>query len=173
MKLKAVLERCAPLGIDLNAELRWLAVGGIANTVASAFQFLGSYVTSRRALYLWDGGSRILNPRGVMPDFACILGRSLNGFLVLGVFMVAIAGYHYAYHFHGSKSIYLMRRLPKRLELARRCLTLPLLGIVACILSAFILLLIYFGIYMAFTPSVCLTPNQWHKTWSSLLGAMR
>ena len=79
--------------------------------------------------------------------------------------LVLLAAYHYAYHRQGSKSIYLMRRLPSKLELHRRCLTLPIAGILIALLTAFLLLLIYYAVYMNVTPAECLMPGQWQKLW--------
>lgn len=70
----------------------------------------------------------VLRPGAVMEDFAQLLDWMLLGFAVTAVCMAALAVWHYASHFQGSRSIYTMRRLPQRWELARRCLTLPLLG---------------------------------------------
>jgi uncharacterized membrane protein YqhA len=91
------------------------------------------------------------------------------GFLILALCMLALIVYHYAYHYQGSKSIYLMKRLPNRWEMHRRCITLPLLAALICLIAAIAFLLIYFGIYMVFTPKECLTLGQWQKIWSVLL----
>jgi len=34
---------------------------------------------------------------------------------------------------------------------------------------AFVLLLVYFAVYMIFTPGQCLTPGQWTKLWEAWL----
>jgi amino acid transporter len=104
-----------------------------------------------------------------MTDFYAILGGALYGFLILALCMPALILYHYAYHYQGSKNIYLMRRLPNRWELHKRCVTLPLLAALICLLSVLVLLCIYLGIYMTATPRECLTPGQWQKIWSVLL----
>ena len=172
MRLKHRLESHVPLGVNLEQELRWFAYGAIASLLYS-LGFLFRYVGEYQSLFLWDGISRVLNPSAVMPDYVQILGGSLNGFLVLALCMVALAIYHHAYHYQGSKSIYLMRRLPDRWDLPRRCITLPLLGILACLCVALLLVLIYYAIYMVFTPSACLAPQQWQKIWGALLGVRR
>ncbi|MFR8267820.1 MAG: hypothetical protein ACLVC5_09315, partial [Clostridia bacterium] len=74
--------------------------------------------------------------------------------------------YHYGYHFRGSKSIYTMRRLPSKHPLARRCLTVPVLGAAAAALSALLLICLYYLLYIAVTPEQCLVPGQWQKFWS-------
>ncbi len=169
MNIIKKLERHAPPGVNLSSELTWFAFGCIISTVYS-LGYLVNYTRCRDRLFLWDGLKKVLDTRAVMPDFVAILGGSLNGFLVLAMCMAVLAVYHYAYHFQGAKSIYLMKRLPNRWEMPRRLVTLPVLGVAACMGISFLLLLGYFVIYMAFTPSACLTPYQWQKIWSAFMG---
>lgn len=162
------LTRYAPPGVDIYREKKWF-VAGMLTGVFCSMDFFIRYFNRRANLYIRAGTKMVLDTNAVMPDFAEVLGGSLLFFLIPAVFMAATALYHYAYHYQGSRSIYLMRRLPDRLELHRRCLTLPLLAILLCLLTCFSLLLVYFWIYMTFTPKDCLTPGQWWKIWSVLL----
>jgi hypothetical protein len=171
MNFEHRLEFHVPPGVNLRQELNWLVYGGVAGLLYS-LKFLIHYAKNYERLFLRDGMSKVLNTRAVMPDFMEILGSSLGGFLILALCMGAVAIYHYAYHYEGSKSIYLMKRLPNRRELPRRCITLPLLGTLACLCASLFLLFIYFAVYMAFTPPACLTPHQWQKIWSVLLGVL-
>lgn len=161
--------RHVPPGVNLDQGLGWFA-GGISVSLLYSLGFLIRYANEYQSLFLWDGLAKVLNTSAVMPDFVQILGGSLSGFLVLALCMAAVAVYHYSYHYQGSKSIYLMRRLPNRWELPRRCLTMPLMGILACLCVALPLLLIYYAVYMAFTPRPCLAPYQWQNIWSVILG---
>ncbi len=162
--MKLDLSRCAPPGLDLRAET-CLFGGCMALSTLFSLSFLVRFFEERDRLYRSSGSERTLLPDAVMPDFADVLDGALIGFAVLALCMAAFVAVHYAYHHQGSKSIYLMRRLPDRWERHRRCWTLPLLGIAACLLAAFVLLLIYYAIYMLATPEVCLTPGQWRKIW--------
>lgn len=164
--MKLDLERYAPPGVNWRLELKWLAVG----LSASALYSLGFFVTffsERNSLYSWNGVEKVLCDGAVMPDFAQVLGSSLAGFLIAAFCMAAVLAWHYAYHYQGTKSIYLMRRLPSRWELHRRCLALPLAAALGSLCVDFLLLLLYFGIYMVFTPNLCLTPDQWAKLWNA------
>lgn len=172
MMRKHNLARQVPLGINLNQELGWFATG-IGASLLYSLGFLARYSKEYQSLFLWDGMTKKLDTSAVMPDFVRILGGSLSGLLVLALCMVALAVYHYSYHYQGSKSIYLMKRLPNRWELPRRCLALPLLGIITCLCVALLMLLIYYAVYMAFTPPACLAPQQWQKIWSVLMGVGR
>ena len=54
-----------------------------------------------------------------------------------------------------------MKRLPRRSELWRRCIVLPVAVMAASMAVAAVLTLGYYAFYMAVTPSSCLTPGQW------------
>lgn len=107
-----------------------------------------------------------------MPLFAELLAESrpMAGFWITAACMAALAAWHYAYHYQGSRSIYLMRRLPSRWELWRRCLALPAAGAVCALLLAALLLLCYFGLYLLLTPRPCLQPGQWAGLGRYFLG---
>lgn len=163
--MKLDLSRYAPPGHSLRTERNVLLYGLVFSAVISLNFFL-RFSDALGWLYRGNGSSRTLVPGAVMPDFVVLLDRSLIGFFVLAACMAAFAIDHYLYHRRESKSIYLMRRLPDRWELYRRCLTLPLLAAAACLLAALLVLLLYLAIYLTVTPDVCLTPGQWRKIWS-------
>ena len=169
--LRTRLERSVPLGINYGAELKWLAFGFVAALLGS-LSFFAAYANHYQMLFQWRTELlKVLRPGAVMPDFVDILGASLIGFLILAVCMIGMLIYHVAYHYQGSRSIYLMRRLPRRRELWRRCLALPAAAAAASLCAAFLLLLLYYWYYMARTPDACLTPDQWEKIRHVLLGA--
>ena len=62
----------------------------------------------------------------------------------------------YLSHYQGGRSIYTMRRLPHRGELWRRCLAVPAATALTALAAAAVLTAVYFGIYLIFTPAVCL-----------------
>lgn len=165
--MKIDLLRYVPPGVRLQSELRLFAGGMIASCLYS-IGFLLRYCSAYSALQLHVLPSLRTAAETIMPDFYLLLGSALYGFFIMALCMSSFIVYHYASHFQGSKSIYLMRRLPSRAELHRRCWTLPLLFILLFLLSAALLLVVYYGIYMAFTPTECLTPDQWQKIWSVL-----
>lgn len=161
---KLTLERYAPAGIKLETERNFF-IGGMIVAAVYSFSFLMYYGMYKGGLYHQVRGENVLIPGKMMVDFAILMENALNGFFLLSFCLVLLAIYHYAYHYQGSKSIYLMRRLPDGKELHRRCLTLPIAGIVIALLTAFIFLLIYYAVYMLVTPEQCLTPGQWQKLW--------
>ena len=160
-------ERMVPPGVDYKKEMRYFLEGLVLVSISSMiwfsfrFQsFLGDLYRIKSAL-----GNEVLDENALMPDFKVVLGNCLLGFAVLILGAAAMVGYHYLYYFQGSRSIYLMRRLPGRWEYLKRCAALPGLAVLICFATAFLLLLLYFGYYMIGTPSRCLTPNQWQKLW--------
>ncbi len=167
---KLNIEKYIPAGIDYGQEIKWLAAG-IGASCFYSLGFLFRFSAERGRLFQRVGLEKVLREGAIMADFPEILDKSLMGFGLLICGMVILAVYHYFYHYQGSKSIYLMRRLPDRWELWRRCLALPLLCTAAAVLLAGLLLLLYFGIYLLATPAVCLTPGQWQKIWQAFLPA--
>lgn len=158
------LKRNSPPGMSMKQELGFFLTGMIASLLDS-FRFLLRYSFESQNLYEVIDRKRVLIKGAIMPDFITLLDRSLIGFGLVALCMIGFIIYHYAYYRQGSKSIYLMKRLPKRSELHRRALTVPLLAMLTSALTAFILLLLYFAIYMLATPAECLTPDQWQKIW--------
>lgn len=169
---KPDLQRLVPPGVNAQQELHWIC-GGWALSLLYSLGFVTGYSQERNNLYMTvttsAGRQRVLRSGAVMPDFADLLGTHLYGFLLVALCVLAVVVYHYLYHRQGSKSIYLMRRLPDGMELHRRCWTLPVLGALASILLAFVLLMIYYAVYILVTPKSCLPPDQWQKLWSVIL----
>lgn len=160
-----MLDRYAPPGIDPWREAQRMGWGLLAAAVYSG-RFLIAYSTARGNLFQWEHGKKILIEGAVMPDFAELFSGSFAGLWMFAICMAAVAAWHIAYHYQGgSRSVYLMRRLPDRWEYGRRCLTLPALGVLAAVCVAALLTLAYFAIYLGCTPKSCLTPGQWGKLW--------
>ena len=123
------------------------------------------YSTARDRLYYWSGDDKVLNVQAVMPDFKDLLGWTLGGFLIAAIVCLMFIGVRYHYLHKESKSIYLIRRLPSRGELFRRCAAVPLYMAAICLIWAFCLLVLYYLTYMTATPDQCLAPDQWAKIW--------
>lgn len=161
------ISRYAPPGFNVKAEIHFFITGLAAAAIFSSVFFL-QYKLSLDALYI-DQVKKTLIPGIVMDDFSEILGIYLYGFFILALCMAGMIIFHYSYHHKDSKSIYLMKRLPDRSELHKRCLILPISASLLSLLTAFIIMLIYFGVYMIFTPEQCIASDQWEKIWRSML----
>lgn len=164
--MKIDLSRHVPPGLEPRPQLRVLSWGLALSLGYSAF-FFGRFADAKDMLYTGNGlsGKRRLLPGAIMEDFAFLLDGALDGFLVSALCMLAFGVYYYLYHHQGSKSVYLMRRLPQPWERHRRCLALPLSCACLALLAAFFVLLAYYWYYMVNTPAQCLQPGQWQKIW--------
>ena len=149
------LSRYAPVGMKLHMEK---AVWGLCLGASLVYSgcFLIRFADACEELYEYRGVDRILIEGAKVERFGVLLGNGLWGFAITAMVMMLFSIYHYLYHFQDSKSIYLMRRLPNRWELPRRCLTLPVAAAVLSLAAAVVLLGFYFGIYLVFTPKGCL-----------------
>lgn len=99
----------------------------------------------------------------MMPYFYEVLGNALLVIPLAFAAMFAMAAMHYIYHWQGSRSIYLMRRLPSRWELHRRCLTLPALGIAFFLILGAAMMFIMYGVYLLAAPDGTVAPDQLEK----------
>ena len=162
--MKPDLSRRVPPGFPLGSEFKSY-VFCLVFAVLYSFSFLIRFFGARGDLYYSDHTGRHLWPGAIMPDFAALFDGALAGVAFAVLCAAGFAVYHYLYHRQGSKSIYLMRRLPDRTVLHRRCLTLPLYFAAVCAVLAALLLVLYFVLYMLATPAQCLTPDQWQKIW--------
>ncbi len=166
MRKSEFLSRHTPPGADLHPQWRVLSMGGVVSWLYS-LGFIFRFADAWSQLYSYDrvSGKRVLQEGVIMPDFIQLLDNALLGFGLLAIVMIGFCIFYYTYHRQGSRSIYLMRRLPDRWELHRRCLSLPLLTATLCIAAAALLLLLYYGIYCLATPESCLRPGQWQMIW--------
>ena len=156
---------------------------GLAASFFYSLTFIPRYLNVRSGLFLWNSKENlwileeqiqefgweadafqivketdemfcVLWPFSSLATFEEILGNCLGGYLILMIGMIFLGIYHYALHYRGSKSIYLMRRLPDQKELHRRCLTFPVAGILISLLLFLCLLAGYYCIYRFCTPSI-------------------
>ena len=161
---KIDLSRYAPLGINVRSE--WLGyAAGLAAAAVYSMIYLLRYFSARQNLYEWTLKGWQLRDGAIMPDFAALMEGMLLVFAAIALTMLGLAAYHYIYHRIDTKSYYVMRRLSSRWELHRRCLTLPVAGLLICGAAALMVILIYYWIYMGCTPEECLMPGQWAIFW--------
>ncbi|MBC5733418.1 hypothetical protein NE547_05880 [Flavonifractor sp. DFI.6.63] len=163
MRMK--LERWYPLGFPGGAECAWTAAGLGAALLYGWCRFAAPFQRALSALYESGAGRvRVLIPGAVMAPFPTFLSGVFTGFWALALCMPALAVFHYAWHFQGSRSIYRMRRLPQRWELWRRCLAGPLAGALGCLLAAGLTLLLCLLCYWFQTPAACRAADLWAMT---------
>ena len=151
----SVLCRYTPLGIPLETEVKCYIAILIVSTIGS-MQVLLRYLEARRALYEYVNQKWVLIEGAKIVPFEALTINCFTVFIVVWIYMAAIVVYHYFYHYQGSKMMYLMKRLPNRFELHKRCLVLPVAGVLFAIGYRYFLELLYYAIYIIFTPSQCL-----------------
>ena len=149
-----------PPGYPWNSTLKAAAWGGVFALLWSLTYFV-AYSDHYSWLFITHNGKRIFSEDSVMSNFADIVDGKLLGFVILMIAALGLIGLHYTYHYQGSKSIYVMKRLPKKRELWRRCITLPVILALISGTAAAVLRVIFYVFYMIVTPETALPPGQW------------
>lgn len=149
------LENYTPLGIDAGKQVGWWLAGVVAATLHSML-FLIRYFDRRADLYILKAGKRVLIDGAVMTDFGTLTEGVFLTFYLVSIVTLLVIIYHYFYHYQGSKMMYLMKRLPDKWELHRRCITLPVVGAVLMMVWMLVVHMLYYTIYILCTPSQCL-----------------
>lgn len=157
--------RWAPPGYDLRREGRLALFGAGFSATFALLAFLPRCYRALSRLYQFNGPKRSLIPGAVMEEFSPLFQGCLWGLSMMALCLPVAVAQRYRYHRQGSRSIYLMRRLPNRWELHRRCMSLPLVALAICPVLALVLRLACFGIYLALTPDGCLPAGGWALFW--------
>lgn len=152
---RSYLEKYAPLGINLAKEVM-LFVMSMTAAIFYSLSYILEYLRARGELYEIVNEKKVLMEGAEIASFETLLGNYLLGFVIVMLAMVGILIYHYAYHYMDSKVVYLMKRLPSKWEMHKRCLILPIAGILVAAVFMIVLQGIYYGIYLLFTPQQCL-----------------
>ncbi len=154
------IEKMLPVGIPIKKELTGIIIG-ICFAIIRSLSYFGSYYNYYNHLFEHYKDKKVLVEGRIMADFYVVIDGCFEGFYVVAFLLIALVIFHYAYHYIDSKSIYTMKRLPRKIELHIRCLTVPLISILICIILPLILLLVYYKHYMTVTPPECLVEGQW------------
>ena len=118
---------------------------------------------------IWkDATERVFLPNVMMHDFVTLLGPLWVLLWVPAITAALMAAFNYSGFSQGSKSVYLMRRLPDRWELARRCLTLPLVTLALSVVLFSLVLWFCWFVYTHVVPAENIPPDQWAKVWANL-----
>ena len=163
---KQKLRELAPPGANLRQTLVFCAgIAVAAVLLASFFPFLISYGNARSQLYELRYGVRVLRSNAAMLPLEALLCRSFAPYFgAVAAYLLMIAA-NYASFFRPSRSIYLMRRIPSRWELLKRCLSLPFFAIFVCFCFAGVLICLCNLIYFRATPEVCIPAGVRFTFW--------
>lgn len=154
--MKTNLNDYAPMGIDPAKEIKYLLFGLACACLWAVFSFGSHYLRALAALYYSYTQYRVLIPGAVMTDFFDLLLGGEFLFSLACLVMPMLAAYHYWFHRQGAMTVYLMRRLPNRLEYHRRCLAIPSLGVATALALQGLLAILFYLVYRIFTPAQCL-----------------
>ena len=171
MKKKRLRDLVPPWS-DPSAHVSGLSALLIGCIVVSFARFQGQLNDAVVTLYSGAVGESPLLEGAKMKYFAYIIcgndpayswyGLPVFSHFTLLFLVAAILSFvNYSGFRNGSKSCYLMRRLPDQWEYHRRCLALPLLAILAGLVSIPLLIGLFYALYLHATPAQCLQPDQW------------
>lgn len=152
------LEKYTPPGIDFANQFK-LCMCGWSAAIGWSISYLVKYATARADLYKYSLKGPVIREGAVITSFYDLVHEGLDsfdGFTMFYLVMLGVLVYHYIYYYQGSKSIYLMRRLPDKWEMHRRSITLPFAMLVIGALTQMALWMLYYGIYLTCTPTECL-----------------
>ena len=155
-----------PPGMTLRSKLLHYA-GHLAFYVllGSFVLFCIRYTYLRDKLYEDILGRRVLRSGVQLDSLSDILNGKFRLSLMYFILMLTDIGLNYASFYRESKSIYLMRRIPDRWELPRRCASVPLMGIAAGLILTAILICLCNLIYFKATPPQCIPAGEHFLFW--------
>ena len=156
------LSRYMPLGRAKNSQPMQggIFMLGVA-ALRAVVELMDNYIHARNALFETVRISmievrRTLIPGAVIQPFHKLIQSSLDFFPWFWAFMLWEVTDCYLYHRKDTRSIYLMRRLPDRWDLHRRCWGRPLIWMGRSVLLMLAIVLFYVLVYLVFTPKECL-----------------
>lgn len=152
------LKRFFPPGYEYKGEL-WLAGilwGGPVGV--SVFRFVLSLYLAVGKLYQnvsYMDYRKVLREGARVAAYAELVEWYWALWIPAILFLAAMPLYHY-YYYCDTRSIYVMRRLPRRGITFKSCVQGPALGVVIVLATAVLLYLLYYGIYCLGVPAECM-----------------
>ncbi len=162
------LERYAPPGFELKAELGTILFLSVASLLVS-FMFFLRFREAYNLLFEFENGVKVLLPNAQMPDFETLSKDAFSLFGALSLCILCFIWFHYRYLKFETKSVYLMLRLPNRFEYHMRCWAIPLAFLVLSYLAIALLKAVYFNYYLRMVPLSAWPPGQSMHLWSVIL----
>ena len=163
--MRRFLERHLPPGWNIKRELLLGGLFSIALVlIFSWFVFGVRYNDALGNIYAYKyetalSRTRVLVPGTVMSPFARLVSGSFFMFWVFAFTQIAAAWSMYRSFSAESKSVYLMRRLPKRWELPKRCIPVPLMMLLCGFAVCMLQLLVFRAVYYHNLPAEALPPH--------------
>lgn len=123
---------------------------------ALSLSFFGNLHHAVEALYEYADHQRILKKDVVAVSFGQLIRGHWGFYVPFVLFLTTMMIYHYFYYYRETKSVYLMRRLPRRGVILVSCVKGPLLGLGIGAVALAALYLLYYRIYLLAIPGECL-----------------
>lgn len=147
-----------PVGCRIQNEIFWASAGLFAAAFIAFATFGVRFSAAVSALYDELHPDRLI-ANAAVPSFRQLFAGSLTGFYAFLAILPLWALFHYLLHFRESKSIYLMRRLPQKNEMIKRCLSAPAAAAIIALIAALLSMLLCFLAYCLLTPAPALPQN--------------
>ena len=159
------LSRLFPMGWPWQTEIMLTAAALGLSALTAMGLFLSRFSPALDDLYqrAYDQ-EPVLIPGRLVPPYPQVLGNALLGFGLVALCLILLPIGHFLWHRWGARSDYLMRRLPRRQELAKRCVTGSALLLVITALAGMVMFGLLFLWYQAATPAGHLPPDVWART---------
>lgn len=171
MRPERKLSRLLPPNMDAAQVKGWIIALLTIVALLCSILFLGSYPEDYRELF-WYWGSKYqrIMPGAIMPRFdryAILTVYVTGGALLLTLASTALL---YSSYYQGSRSIYLMRRLPDgRRTLRRQIWSVPLRVMVLLLLLCMVMLAASWLVWRFVTPEQCLpTPENIQRAMNDI-----
>lgn len=159
------LSRLFPMGWPWQNEIMLTAAALGLSALTAMGLFLSRLTPALNALYERTFQDELmLVPGRLVPPYPQIFGNALLGFGLVALCLILLPIGHFLWHRWGARSDYLMRRLPRRQELAKRCITGSALLLVITVLMGLVMFGLLFLWYQAATPAGHLPPDVWART---------
>ena len=171
MRSERKLSRLLPPNMDAAQVKGWIIALLTIVALLCAILFLGSYPEDYRNLFLdWGTKRQRFAPGMIIPRFdryAILTAYVIGGALVL---TLASAALLYSSYYQGSRSIYLMRRLPDGRSLLRRQIwSVPLRVMGLLLLLGVVMLAATWLVWRFVTPAQCLpTPENIQRAMNEI-----
>lgn len=148
-----------PPGYPVKAELAGISVLlGLA--LIYNIQFLFRLTRMLQTFFYMEGGEQVLVPGATAQSFTQLTDKCWAGFAAALVFLAIMAVERYLYYWSPTKSIYVMRRIPKHGVIFSSCVKGSVLWSVLFGLLALVLFGMYLGLYWLLVPAECM-PRFW------------
>ena len=171
MRLERKLSDLLPPNVNAEQVKDWIIALLTITTLMCGILLLCSYPEDYRELFLrWGTEYQTLRPGAIIPEFDRYAIRTvyvIGGALLLTLASTALL---YSSYYQGSRSIYLMRRLPDGRRILRRQIwSVPLRVMVLLLLLGVVMLAASWLVWRFVTPEQCLpTPENIQRAMNDI-----